>query len=154
MQPWLVVGLGNPGPTYALHRHNVGYRVVEELATRLSARFTVARGIRSEVAEGRLGSPGPDTSRLLLAKSRTFMNETGGPVAKLVDYYKIDLTRLIVVHDELDIDPDKSGSSSAAATTVTTVSSPSGSPSAPVTTSGSGSASAGRPVVRIPPTSC
>jgi len=105
MQPWLVVGLGNPGPTYALHRHNVGYRVVEELATRLSARFTVARGIRSEVAEGRLGPPGPDARRLLLAKSRTFMNETGGPVAKLVDYYKIDLTRLIVVHDELDIDP-------------------------------------------------
>ena len=105
MQPWLVVGLGNPGPTYALHRHNVGYRVVEELATRLSARFTVARGVRAEVADGRLGPLGSQAQRLILVKSRTFMNETGGPVSKLLDYYKIELTHLVVVHDELDIDP-------------------------------------------------
>ncbi len=105
MQPWLVVGLGNPGPTYALHRHNVGYQVVEELATRISARFTVARAIRAEIAEGRLGPIGPNSHRVALVKSRTFMNETGGPVAKLLAYYKAEPAQLVVVHDELDIDP-------------------------------------------------
>jgi peptidyl-tRNA hydrolase, PTH1 family len=103
--PWLVVGLGNPGPAYAGHRHNVGFRVVEELAVRLSARFTPMRGIRAEVAEGRLGGPGAESPRLVLAKSRTFMNETGGPVSRLLAYYRLDLDRMVVVHDELDIEP-------------------------------------------------
>lgn len=105
MQPWLVVGLGNPGPTYALHRHNVGYHVVDELARRIGARFTVSKGLRAEVAEGRLGPPGADSQRLALVKSRTFMNETGGPVSGLLGYYKITPEHMVVVHDELDIDP-------------------------------------------------
>ncbi|HLL63398.1 MAG TPA: aminoacyl-tRNA hydrolase [Propionibacteriaceae bacterium] len=105
MGPWLVVGLGNPGPAYAGHRHNVGRRVVEELADRLSARFTPLRGIRAEVAEGRLGAPGTDSPRLVLAKSRTFMNDTGGSVSRLLSYYRLGLDRMVVVHDELDIDP-------------------------------------------------
>ena len=105
MSQWLVVGLGNPGPTYATHRHNVGYLVVEELGRRLGGRFSAARGMRAEVAEGRLGLPGADAERLVLAKSRTFMNESGGPVAKLLAYYKLPSTQLVVVHDELDIDP-------------------------------------------------
>ena len=105
MAPWLVVGLGNPGPAYAGHRHNVGYRVVEELAGRLSSRFAPLRGIRAEVAEGRLGGPGADSPRMVLAKSRTFMNDTGGSVSRLLAYYKLDLDRMVVVHDELDIDP-------------------------------------------------
>jgi PTH1 family peptidyl-tRNA hydrolase len=105
MAPWLVVGLGNPGPAYAGHRHNVGYRVVEELAGRLAARFAPLRGIRAEVAEGRLGGPGPESPRLVLAKSRTFMNETGGPVSRLLAYYRLDLDQMVVVHDELDLEP-------------------------------------------------
>ena len=105
MQPWLVVGLGNPGPTYALHRHNVGYRVVEELAHRMGVRFRVARGIRAEVAEGRIGPLGDNAGRLILAKSRTFMNETGWAVTRLLGYYKLQPAQMIVVHDELDIDP-------------------------------------------------
>jgi PTH1 family peptidyl-tRNA hydrolase len=105
MPPWLVVGLGNPGPTYASHRHNVGYHVVAELAVRLGTRFSAAKGIRAEVAEGRLGGPGVDAPRLALVKSRTYMNETGGPVSQLLAYYKVDLTRLVVIHDELDIEP-------------------------------------------------
>jgi peptidyl-tRNA hydrolase, PTH1 family len=104
MQPWLVVGLGNPGPAYAAHRHNIGYAVVHELARRMGLRFRTPRGLRAEVADGRLGPIGPDAVRVALAKSRTFMNETGGAVAGLLSYLKISADRLVVVHDELDID--------------------------------------------------
>jgi PTH1 family peptidyl-tRNA hydrolase len=102
---WLVVGLGNPGPAFAAQRHNVGYRVVEELAHRMGVRFRVARGIRAEVAEGRIGPLGDNAGRLILAKSRTFMNETGWAVTRLLGYYKLQPAQMIVVHDELDIDP-------------------------------------------------
>jgi PTH1 family peptidyl-tRNA hydrolase len=104
MEPWLVVGLGNPGPSYAAHRHNIGYVVVEELARRMGVRFSAPRGLRAEVAEGRLGPIGSDAVRAVLARSRTFMNETGGAVAGLLRYFKIAPDRLVVVHDELDID--------------------------------------------------
>ncbi|HEX5384704.1 MAG TPA: aminoacyl-tRNA hydrolase [Propionibacteriaceae bacterium] len=104
MTSWLVVGLGNPGPAFASHRHNIGYRVVEELARRMQLRFRVVRGIRAEVADGRIGPPGGDGPRLILAKSRTFMNETGWAVTRLLAYYKLQPPQMIVVHDELDID--------------------------------------------------
>jgi peptidyl-tRNA hydrolase, PTH1 family len=102
---WLVVGLGNPGPAFASQRHNVGYRVAEELARRMGVRFSAKRGMRAEVAEGRIGPPGDDGSRLVVAKSRTFMNETGAAVSRLLSYYKLQPDQMIVVHDELDIDP-------------------------------------------------
>jgi PTH1 family peptidyl-tRNA hydrolase len=105
MSPLLVVGLGNPGPAFASHRHNIGYRVADELARRMGVRFSVKRGTRAEVAEGRLGPPGGDGPRLVLAKSRTFMNETGAAVSRLLSYYKLQPDQMIVIHDELDIDP-------------------------------------------------
>lgn len=105
MEPWLVVGLGNPGPAYAAHRHSIGHVVVDELARRMGIRFAAPRGLRAEVAEGRLGPTGPEAQRVILAKSRTFMNETGGAVSGLLNYFKITPDRLVVVHDELDIDP-------------------------------------------------
>ncbi|HEY6682351.1 MAG TPA: aminoacyl-tRNA hydrolase [Propionibacteriaceae bacterium] len=105
MSSWLVVGLGNPGPAFASQRHNVGYRVAEELARRVGVRFSAKRGMRAEVAEGRIGPPGDDGSRLVVAKSRTFMNETGAAVSRLLSYYKLQPDQMIVVHDELDIDP-------------------------------------------------
>jgi peptidyl-tRNA hydrolase, PTH1 family len=105
MRSWLVVGLGNPGPAFASHRHNVGYRVANELARRMGVRFSVKRGTRAEVAEGRLGLPGDDGPRFVLAKSRTFMNETGAAVSRLLSYYKLQPGQMIVIHDELDIDP-------------------------------------------------
>lgn len=79
--------------------------MVEELADRLSTRFAPLRGIRAEIAEARIGGPGPDPPRVVLAKSRTFMNDTGGPVSRLLAYYRLGLDRMVVVHDELDIDP-------------------------------------------------
>jgi len=105
MEPWLVVGLGNPGPAYAGHRHNIGYAVVEELAGRVGARFRPPHGLRAEIAEARLGPIGRDAVRVVLAKPRTFMNESGGAVAGLLRYLKIAPDRMVAVHDELDIDP-------------------------------------------------
>ena len=66
---WLVAGLGNPGEPYAKTRHNLGYRVVDELASREGERFRKARFVGADVAEIRLGG-----ERVLLAKSRAFMN--------------------------------------------------------------------------------
>jgi PTH1 family peptidyl-tRNA hydrolase len=98
--PWLVVGLGNPGPEYARHRHNVGFMIAEVLAGRVGARFGRHRRAVAEVAEGRLGYGGP---RLVLAKPMTFMNLSGGPVAGLAQFYKVPIEQIIALHDELDV---------------------------------------------------
>ncbi|MEO7980975.1 MAG: aminoacyl-tRNA hydrolase [Sporichthyaceae bacterium] len=94
---WLLVGLGNPGPGYAGNRHNVGFMVVDLLAGRMGARFKAHRS-RAEVVEGRLSG-----ERVVLAKPRTFMNDSGGPVTGLRDFFKVPLERIVVVHDELDL---------------------------------------------------
>jgi PTH1 family peptidyl-tRNA hydrolase len=99
---WLVVGLGNPGPGYAGNRHNVGDMVATELARRISATFKSSRS-NALVAEGRLGTESINGPRFILAKPLSFMNLSGGPTSSLLKYYKLDATRLIVVHDELDI---------------------------------------------------
>jgi PTH1 family peptidyl-tRNA hydrolase len=96
--PWLVVGLGNPGPDYAQTRHNVGQLVVDELASRCSGRFASHKRARAQVAEERIQG-----QRAVLAKPSSYMNESGGPVKGLLDFYKVPLDRLVVVHDELDI---------------------------------------------------
>ncbi len=103
--PWLVVGLGNPGPAYAGNRHNVGALVVDLLGARIGGTFRSHRA-RAAVLEGRLGAvpggaPGP---RLVLAKPSSYMNESGGPVSGLIRFYGIHPDQLIVVHDEIDID--------------------------------------------------
>src|SRR5690348_5901259 len=94
---WLVVGLGNPGPAYAGNRHNAGFLVLDVLARRIGGRFKTHKS-RSDVVEGRLAG-----SRVILAKPRSYMNESGGPVAGLRDFFKVPPERIVVVHDELDI---------------------------------------------------
>ena len=101
---WLVVGLGNPGASYAGHRHNIGYLVVEELARRVGATFRAHKSGRADVVEGRLGTPGQPAPRVVLAKARSYMNESGGPVKALATFYKVPPERVIAIHDELDID--------------------------------------------------
>ncbi|WP_243855117.1 aminoacyl-tRNA hydrolase [Diaminobutyricimonas sp. TR449] len=96
---WLVVGLGNPGPDYAGNRHNVGHMVLAELAHRMSASFKTHK-TNAAVAEGRSLPAGP---KLILAKPNTYMNVSGGPVAALLRFYKIEPEQLIVIHDDLDI---------------------------------------------------
>ncbi|MEO5744029.1 MAG: aminoacyl-tRNA hydrolase [Terracoccus sp.] len=112
MDPWLIVGLGNPGPQYAGNRHNVGAMVVGELAARDAsgvagshASFKAHR-TRASVAQVRLGTraggaPGPQA---VLAVPSTYMNTSGGPVAGLLNYFSVPLERLVVVHDELDVE--------------------------------------------------
>src|SRR3954453_8792210 len=100
--PWLVVGLGNPGREYAGNRHNAGFLVADLLARRIGARFSRHRKAHAEVAEGRLGV-GVDAPRLVLAKPLTYMNLSGGPVAGLAQFYKVPVSRIVAVHDELDI---------------------------------------------------
>lgn len=98
--PWLVVGLGNPGPEYAKHRHNVGFMVVDLVARRIGASFSRSKKAVAQVAEGRLGLGGP---RLVLAKPLTYMNLAGGAVVGLANFYKIPIEQIIAVHDELDL---------------------------------------------------
>ena len=95
--PWLVVGLGNPGASYAGTRHNIGARVVDVLADRLSSSFK-SHKTRSDVVESRFGA-----ERVVLAKPRSYMNGSGGPVSALRDFFKTTPDRIIVVHDELDL---------------------------------------------------
>ncbi len=97
---WVVVGLGNPGPTYAGTRHNVGYAVVDVLVGRVGGRLRAHRSGRAEVLEGRLRVAGP---RVVLGRGRCYMNESGGPVASLLAFYKVPVEQLVVVHDELDL---------------------------------------------------
>lgn len=97
---WLVVGLGNPGPDYAGTRHNVGYLVTDELARRMGSSWRAHKSGRASVVEGRLSVPGP---RVVLARPRCYMNETGGPVRALATFYKVPPEAIIAIHDELDI---------------------------------------------------
>ena len=101
-EPWLVVGLGNPGTEYAKNRHNVGFMVVDLLAGRTGTRFGRARKAVAQVAEARLGL-GDQAPRLVLVKPMAYMNLSGGPVAALRQFYKVPLERVVAVHDELDI---------------------------------------------------
>lgn len=100
----MVVGLGNPGPDYAGHRHNVGAMVVDELANRYGVRLRRHKS-RAQMAEVRLGfrpggAPGP---RLILMRAATYMNESGGPVAALAGFSSIPPSSVIVVHDDLEL---------------------------------------------------
>jgi PTH1 family peptidyl-tRNA hydrolase len=93
----LVVGLGNPGATYAGNRHNVGFMVLDVLAERAGGRFRSHKG-RADVVEGRLAG-----ARVVLAKPRSFMNVSGGPVAAVRSFFSVPVESVIVVHDDLDL---------------------------------------------------
>ncbi len=103
--PWLVVGLGNPGPSYAGNRHNVGAMVVDELARRTGSALRTHRA-RAHAAQVRLGTgavgvPGPAA---VIAVPACYVNESGGPVSSLLRFFSVPVERLVVVHDELDLD--------------------------------------------------
>jgi peptidyl-tRNA hydrolase, PTH1 family len=95
--PMLVVGLGNPGPRYVANRHNIGFLVADEIADRMGGKFK-AHKAGADVLEGRLGG-----RRVALAKPRTYMNLSGGPVTGTSRFFKVPPANMIVVHDELDL---------------------------------------------------
>lgn len=95
--PFLVVGLGNPGPAYVGNRHNIGAMTVDALAGRLGGRFRSHKA-GADICDGTLAG-----DSVVLAKPRSFMNLSGGPTAGLARFFKIEPDQLIVLHDELDI---------------------------------------------------
>ena len=98
---WIVVGLGNPGPSYESTRHNVGYLVADELAERMGGSWKAHKSGRAVAIEGRLaGIPGV---RTVLGRGRCYMNESGGPVSALLKFYKATPEQLVIVYDELDL---------------------------------------------------
>lgn len=96
---WLIVGLGNPGPTYSNNRHNVGYMVNDVLASRVGGSFKAHKSGRADVIEGHLAG-----EQVVLCRPRSYMNESGGPTRLVANFYKIDPAHMVVIHDELDID--------------------------------------------------
>ena len=96
----LVVGLGNPGPTYARTRHNAGFEFVDELARRASAGFRRESRHQGEVARVRIAD-----QEVWLLKPLTYMNLSGGSVQSLAGFYKIAPEAILIAHDELDFPP-------------------------------------------------
>lgn len=99
MQLW--VGLGNPGPQYALHRHNVGFMALDTIAE-VHGFGPVQKKFQGWLQEGRIGN-----QKVLLLKPATFMNESGRSVGEAMRFYKLGINALTVFHDELDLAPFK-----------------------------------------------
>ncbi|MFV0428143.1 MAG: aminoacyl-tRNA hydrolase [Arachnia sp.] len=108
MTAFLVVGLGNPGPTYATTRHNVGFLAVDDLADRLGASFANQTRHWAMVASGQIpAAPGVAALRLVMVKPTTFMNDSGRAVRAIATFHKIPVANVVVIHDELDLDPGR-----------------------------------------------
>lgn len=98
---YLIVGLGNPGKEYELTRHNLGFRVIDALAKELNVDVT-----RSN-CNALIGNGQVEVTKVILAKPQTFMNLSGDSVKELMNWYKIELDHLLLINDDLDLDPGK-----------------------------------------------
>lgn len=95
----LIAGLGNPGPRYQATRHNLGFRVIDELARKCGVVSSAFRErFHGEIASARWGD-----EELLLLRPQTYMNESGRSVQAACTFYKIKPSELVVAHDELDL---------------------------------------------------
>lgn len=95
----LVVGLGNPGPKYETTRHNIGFMVADVLAARVGGSFGAHKRSNAEILQTRF-----DGRQVIIAKPRTYMNLSGGPVAGVAKFFSVSPGNIVVVHDELDLD--------------------------------------------------
>ncbi len=100
--PLLIVGLGNPGPQYVATRHNAGYAVIDELCDRAGVSLSVHKKTNTEVAEVAAGRLVP--GKAILARPRSFMNLSGGPIKALAQYFRVPPANIVVIHDELELD--------------------------------------------------
>jgi PTH1 family peptidyl-tRNA hydrolase len=98
--PFLIVGLGNPGPRYAETRHNAGFWLLDRLAEVAGVSFKTVSRLHAETARASLHG-----AEVILAKPTTFMNHSGQAVRAVLDYYKLEPTGLMVAYDELDLPP-------------------------------------------------
>jgi PTH1 family peptidyl-tRNA hydrolase len=96
--PALVAGLGNPGPEYADHRHNVGFQVIEVLARSHGLTFSRRKELKAHVAEGQIAG-----RAVLLAKPQTYMNLSGRALGRLQRTYEIPPEQILIVYDDLDL---------------------------------------------------
>lgn len=95
---WLIAGLGNPGRGYALTRHNVGFRVAEDAAARCGVTMDQNK-FKARFGSGRRGG-----RRIIIAQPMDYMNRSGPPLRQLADYYNIEISQILVIHDDLDIE--------------------------------------------------
>jgi PTH1 family peptidyl-tRNA hydrolase len=95
--PWLVAGLGNPGEEYARTRHNVGFRVADELARRHGLSFRRTR-YRAQEGSGQIAGVA-----VRLVKPQTYMNESGFAVYRAAAFHKVPIGRILIVHDDIDL---------------------------------------------------
>jgi len=95
---FLVVGLGNPGPEYEDTRHNLGFRAINELASRLGITSLKSKH-HSFIGEAKLGE-----HKVVLAEPQTFMNESGPAVRGLIDWYKLEFKNLVLIYDDVDLE--------------------------------------------------
>ncbi|MEA3351801.1 MAG: aminoacyl-tRNA hydrolase [Chloroflexota bacterium] len=96
-QTYIIAGLGNPGREYKHNRHNIGFMLVDSLAERLGTRFSRLKN-KALVTSGRY-----EGRKLILAKPQTYMNNSGQAVGSLVRFYKLPLTNLLIVYDDVDL---------------------------------------------------
>lgn len=97
---WLIAGLGNPGARYRNTRHNIGHMVLDELLDRMGAQFSRTK-VGARAVGARLGDGGP---KVIFAVSEGYMNTSGKPLRAVMDYFSVDPSQLVVVHDEVDLD--------------------------------------------------
>lgn len=95
----IIIGLGNPGDKYEKTRHNVGFMFLDKVAEKFNfSEFNLSKKFHSQIAEGEIAG-----KKAILVKPQTFMNESGIAVETIIGYYKIPLSDILVVHDEIDI---------------------------------------------------
>lgn len=101
---WVFVGLGNPGKEYESTRHNVGFQVVDALASRFSVSCTERHGaalvglVHSRMAQGNTGG------KLVIVKPQSFMNRSGEPVQEILNFYKVRPVQLVVIYDDCELE--------------------------------------------------
>ncbi|MCJ7789833.1 MAG: aminoacyl-tRNA hydrolase [Candidatus Atribacteria bacterium] len=95
----MVVGLGNPGLQYEFSRHNIGFRIIDNLAREIETEFKKVKSYDSLVSRGKLMN-----HKLILVKPQTYMNLSGKSASKIVSYYRISFQDLLIVYDDLNLE--------------------------------------------------